>query len=54
MFSIDIDGLKDDASWRRLTLSLLDPPVSDVWLETMRIRLMERLRYITDRASADH
>ena len=54
MFSIDIDGLKDDASWRRLTVSLLDAPVSEEWLETMRIGLMERLRYITDKAQADH
>ena len=53
MFSIDIDGLKDDASWRRLTVSLLDPPASDESLETMRFRLMERLRYATDEASVD-
>ena len=51
MLSINIDGLKDDAAWRRLIVSLLDPPVADDWPETMRIQLIERLRYIADEVS---
>jgi len=53
MFGIGIDGLKDDASWRRLTVLLLDPRVSEERLETMMDRLMQRLRHLTDEASVD-
>jgi len=53
MPSINIDGLKDDASWRRVMVSLLDPPVADEWLETMRIQLIERLRCMADEVSVN-
>jgi len=53
MLSINIDGLKDDASWRRVIVSLLDPPVADEWLETMRIQLINRLRHVADEVSVN-
>ena len=53
MLDINIDGLKDDESWRRLTALLLDSAVSDQWLEMMRARLMARLRHLADEAAHD-
>jgi len=49
MLDFNIDDLKDDASWRQLTVLLLDSEVSDERLETIRDRLMARLRYVTDK-----
>lgn len=48
MFNINIDGLRDDESWLQLTALLLDSAVSDQFLETMRARLVARLRYVRD------
>jgi hypothetical protein len=53
MLNIHIDALRDDESWRRLTLLILDSEISDQWLEMIRARLMARLRYVTDEAAAD-
>ena len=47
MLDISIDALQDDESWRRLTALLLDSEVLDQRLETIRARLMARLRYVT-------
>lgn len=51
MLDISIDALQDDESWRRLTALLLDSEVLDQRLETIRARLMARLRYVTDEAA---
>jgi hypothetical protein len=48
MPDVDIHGLKDDESWRRLTSVLLDSAVADQWFEIMRARLMARLRHRRD------
>jgi hypothetical protein len=53
MVSINIDGLKDDESWRRLTAMLLDAEVSDESLQKIRVRLMARLPYVSDKCGAD-
>jgi hypothetical protein len=44
MLDVDIGGLKDDSSWRRLTALLREITVSDEQLETIRARLMARIR----------
>jgi hypothetical protein len=51
MLNINIDGLKEDESWRRLTALLLDEEISDESLQAMRARLMARLPYVTDEAA---
>jgi hypothetical protein len=43
MLDINIDGLKDDSSWRRLGALLHEVAVTDQQLATIRARLMERL-----------
>jgi len=53
MLNIDIDGLKDDSSWRRLTALLSEITVSDEWLETMRARLMARIEPAPNDAGPD-
>jgi hypothetical protein len=53
MLDIDIDDLKNDESWRRLTVLLLVSEVSDESLEMMRTRLMARLRYVIEQAAGD-
>ena len=44
MLDINISALKDDESWRRLTVLLLDSAVSDQRLETIRAHIMGRIR----------
>ena len=53
MVNINIDGLKDDESWRRLTAMLLDAEVSDESLQKIRVRLMARLSYVSEKCGAD-
>jgi hypothetical protein len=50
MLDINIDGLKDDSSWRRLGSLLYEVAVSDERLEKIRARLMARLYDGDDRA----
>jgi hypothetical protein len=45
---MDMDALKDDSSWRRLTTLLHEIAVSDEQLATMRARLMARLQEAND------
>jgi len=40
---MDIDALKDDSSWRRLTTLLHEVAVSDEQLATIRAKLMALL-----------
>jgi len=45
---MDMDALKDDSSWRRLTALLHEIVVSDEQLATMRAKLMARLHDAND------
>jgi hypothetical protein len=45
---MDMDALKDDSSWRRLTTLLHEIAVSDEQLATMRARLMARVQEAND------
>jgi len=44
MLEVNINALKDESSWRRLTASLREIAISDKRLETIREQLIARIQ----------